>query len=87
MKDRPTDADEQTPVEDLDFEAAAEELESIIDRLERGDVALEGSLEAYGRGQALLARCRGILDSAAAKIAEVDLDAEPQPPIEDTEDA
>ena len=87
MKDRPTDADEQTPVEDLDFEAAAEELESIIDRLERGDVALEGSLEAYGRGQALLARCRGILDSAAAKIAEVDLDAETQSPIEDTEDA
>ena len=87
MKDRPTDADEQTPVEELDFEAAAEELESIIDRLERGDVALEGSLEAYGRGQALLARCRGILDSAAAKIAEVDLDAETQSPIEDTEDA
>ena len=87
MKDRPNDAEESTPVEDLDFEAAAEELERIIDRLERGDVALEGSLEAYGRGQALLARCRGILDSAAAKIAEVDLDAETQPPIEDTEDA
>ena len=87
MKDRPTDAEEPTPVEDLDFETAAQELETIIDRLERGDVALEGSLEAYGRGQALLARCRGILDSAAAKIAEVDLDADAQPPIEDTEDA
>ena len=87
MKDRTTNADEPTPVEDLDFEAAAEELESIIDRLERGDVALEGSLEAYGRGQSLLARCRGILDSAAAKIAEVDLDAETSTPREDTEDA
>ena len=87
MKDRPTDAEEPTPVEDLDFETAAEELETIIDRLERGDVALEGSLEAYGRGQALLARCRGILDSAAAKIAEVDLDADAQSPNEDTEDA
>ena len=76
MKDRPTDVEEPTPVEDLDFETAAEELETIIDRLERGDVALEGSLEAYGRGQALLARCRGILDSAAAKIADESIQRE-----------
>lgn len=87
MKDRPKDAEEPTPVDELDFEAAAEELETIIDRLERGDVALEGSLEAYGRGQALLARCRGILDRAAAKIAEVDLNAEAPPSVQDTEDA
>ena len=86
MNDRAKDPEEPTPVDDLDFEAAAEELETIIDRLERGDVALEGSLEAYGRGQSLLARCRGILDSAAAKIAEVDLDAEARSPREDTED-
>ncbi|MBC03212.1 MAG: exodeoxyribonuclease VII small subunit [Phycisphaerae bacterium] len=87
MKDRSSDAEDPTPVEDLDFEAAAEELETIIDRLESGDVALEGSLEAYGRGQALLARCRGILDSAAARIAEVDLEAEAGTPSDDTEDA
>jgi exodeoxyribonuclease VII small subunit len=87
MKDRSSDDQDPAPVEDLDFEAAAEELETIIDRLESGDVALEGSLEAYGRGQALLARCRGILDSAAARIAEVDLEAEAGTPSDDTEDA
>ncbi|MCP4835351.1 MAG: exodeoxyribonuclease VII small subunit [Phycisphaera sp.] len=75
MTDAPSNAGSPPPVEELDFEKAAEELETIIDRLERGDVALEDSLEAYGRGQSLLARCRGILDSAAAKIAEVDLEA------------
>ena len=59
----------------LRFETAAVELESIIDRLEQGDIPLEESLEAYGRGRSLLARCRSILDAAAAEIAEVDLDA------------
>lgn len=75
MTETPSDAGTPPPVEELDFEKAAEELETIIDRLERGDVPLEDSLEAYGRGQSLLARCRGILDRAAAKIAEVDLES------------
>ena len=76
MNDRSSTPDPPAPVDELDFESAAEELEMIIDRLERGDVPLEDSLAAYGRGQSLLVRCRGILDSAAAKIAEVDLDAD-----------
>ena len=63
-----------TPEVPLRFEAAAEELESIIDRLEQGDIPLEESLAAYGRGRSLLTRCRSILDAAAAEIAEVDLD-------------
>ena len=75
MTETPSDAGTPPPVEALEFEKAAEELETIIDRLERGDVPLEDSLEAYGRGQSLLARCRGILDRAAAKIAEVDLES------------
>jgi exodeoxyribonuclease VII small subunit len=58
---------------DLRFEDAAEALESIIDQLEKGDVPLEESLQAYDRGRALLSRCRAILDRAAARIAEVDL--------------
>jgi len=61
-------------IESLRFEDAAEALESIIDRLEEGDIPLEESLEAYDRGRALLARCRSILDRAAERIAEVDLD-------------
>ncbi|MEE2973463.1 MAG: exodeoxyribonuclease VII small subunit [Planctomycetota bacterium] len=72
MSDEATPAEELVPVEDLTFEAASEELERIIDRLERGDVPLEESLEAHGRGRALLERCRSILDRAAVRIAEVD---------------
>ena len=63
-----------TPEVPLRFEAAAEELESIIDRLEQGDIPLEESLAAYGRGRSLLTRCRSILDAAAAEISETGLD-------------
>lgn len=69
--------------ETLRFEEAATELESIIDRLEEGDIPLEESLEAYGRGRTLLTRCRAILDAAATEIAEVELDADTSAPGED----
>ena len=72
MSDDATPSEELVPVEDLSFEEASEELERIIDRLERGDVPLEESLEAHGRGRSLLDRCRSILDRAAVRIAEVD---------------
>ena len=77
MNDAPQTDSEPTPVTELSFEAASQELEAIIDRLERGDVPLETSLDAYGRGQALLGRCRSILDRAATRIEEVDLEASP----------
>ena len=78
MSDAPQTDSEPTPVNELSFEAASQELEAIIDRLERGDVPLETSLDAYGRGQALLGRCRSILDRAATRIEEVDLEASPE---------
>jgi exodeoxyribonuclease VII small subunit len=74
---------ESDGIEDLRFEDAADALESIIDRLEQGDIPLEESLEAYDRGRALLARCRAILDRAAERIAEVDLQQADDP--DDTE--
>ncbi|MHC4793677.1 MAG: exodeoxyribonuclease VII small subunit [Planctomycetota bacterium] len=69
--------------EPLRFEEAASELESIIDRLEEGDIPLEESLEAYGRGRTLLTRCRSILDAAATEIAEVELDTDASEPAGD----
>ena len=65
-----------TEIGELRFEDAAEALETIIDQLERGDVPLEDSLEAWERGRALLTRCREILDQAADRIAEVDVDGD-----------
>ena len=62
-----THADVQT----LPFEKALEELEQIVDRLERGDVALEESIAIYERGEALRARCNALLKAAELKIEKI----------------
>ena len=55
----------------LSFEEAFGELESIVDRLETGDVALEESIEIYKRGNQLRAYCDEKLKSAKAKIEKI----------------
>lgn len=57
---------------DLTYEAAVEELESIIDQIESGDIGLEQSIRRYERGAALLKHCRSILDQAEQRITELD---------------
>ncbi|MCW8843886.1 MAG: exodeoxyribonuclease VII small subunit, partial [Rhodobacteraceae bacterium] len=42
-----------TPVDSLSFEQAMAELEQVVGKLERGDVALEESIALYERGAAL----------------------------------
>ena len=59
---------------ELSFEDAASELESIIDRIESGEVGLEESLKHRRRGEALLTRCRSILDTAEKEIERLDDD-------------
>lgn len=57
----------------LPFEAAMKELEAIVSRLEKGDVALEESIAFYERGEALKAHCDGLLKSAEARIEKITL--------------
>ncbi|MCC5972586.1 MAG: exodeoxyribonuclease VII small subunit [Rubellimicrobium sp.] len=67
------------PVEEMTFEEALRELESVVGRLERGDVALEESITLYERGAALKARCERKLAEAEEKVARITLNAEGQP--------
>lgn len=53
------------------FEAAQLELESLIERIEGGDVGLEESMAAYERGLALLNHCKAILDKAEQKFTDL----------------
>ncbi len=53
---------------ELSFERALKELESIVGRLERGDVELEESIAIYERGDALKAHCDKLLKQAEAKV-------------------
>ena len=58
-------------IEGLSFEQALEELETIVHRLEAGDVALEESIEIYQRGSQLRSYCDLKLKSAQAKIEKI----------------
>jgi exodeoxyribonuclease VII small subunit len=51
-----------------DFEAAIAELETIVRRLEEGDLALEQSLELYERGVRLSRYCHARLEEAERRI-------------------
>ncbi|MEM6750471.1 MAG: exodeoxyribonuclease VII small subunit [Planctomycetota bacterium] len=53
------------------FEAALERLESIIDRIESGEAGLEQAIAEYEAGVKLVNRCRGILDKAEQRIAQL----------------
>ena len=55
----------------LSFEAALAELETIVERLERGDVALEASIEIYQRGSELRAFCDEKLRDAQMRIEKI----------------
>lgn len=67
------------PVEDLSFEDALKELESIVHRLETGEASLDDSIKLYERGDRLRARCAERLDQAQARIEAIRLDAEGRP--------
>ena len=62
----------------LKFEDALAELETIVDRLERGDVGLDESIAIYERGEALRARCDDLLKAAEAKIEKIKLNRDGQ---------
>ena len=66
-------------VKKLSFEDALKELEGIVGRLERGDVALEESIAIYERGTALRSHCDGLLKQAEAKVEKLTLDGDGKP--------
>ena len=51
-----------------DFEAAIAELESIVKKLEEGDLPLETSLQLYERGVQLSRFCHARLEDAERRI-------------------
>lgn len=53
---------------ELDFEHAYQELESIVERMERGEQDLEHSLSDFERGVALMKHCHSKLKDAEQKV-------------------
>lgn len=63
----------------LPFEVAMKELEAIVERLEKGQVALEESIAIYERGEALKAHCDALLRNAEARIEKITLARDGKP--------
>jgi exodeoxyribonuclease VII small subunit len=63
----------------LPFEAALAELESIVDKLEKGATPLEESIKIYERGEALKAHCDRLLKDAEMRIEKITLGADGKP--------
>jgi len=66
-----TRSEARPAVEDLSFEAALEELETIVSRLEQGEVDLEDSIALYERGMALKAHCEKKLKGAEMRLEKI----------------
>jgi exodeoxyribonuclease VII small subunit len=62
------------------FEDAQRELESIVERLERGEAGLDEALKLWERGEELYKLCLGKLDAAQGKIDELARRAESAKP-------
>ena len=60
-------------IRELTFERSLKELESIVGRLERGDVELEESIAIHERGEALKEHCDRLLKQAEAKATVLSL--------------
>ncbi len=65
MATKKKDADE---LADVSFEAALEELESLVEKMETGELSLEDSLAAFERGVKLTRHCQSSLKAAELKV-------------------
>ena len=63
----------------MTFEAALDELEGIVEKLEGGKIGLEDSIRIYERGELLKAHCEAKLKDAEARIERITLKADGTP--------
>lgn len=73
-------------IETLSFEAALQELESIVRDLETGKAGLEDSIKAYERGIALRKHCESRLREAQEKVEKISIGADGAPSLTPLDD-
>ena len=74
-------AEADPAVEAMSFEQALAELEAVVQRLERGQLALEASIAAYARGTELRQHCEEKLRKAQHRVEEITLDRDGKPKL------
>ncbi len=75
----PAKGEKNEDISQMSFEQAVEQLERIVDHLERGDVPLDKSIEIYERGEALKKHCEKLLGAAENRIEKIRLDRSGKP--------
>ena len=68
--------------EDMSFEDAMAELETIVGSLESGKAPLDDSIKAYERGIALKQHCEKKLKAAQEKIEKITIGPDGTPSVE-----
>lgn len=63
--------DTSANIDEMSFETAYDELESVIARLESGDLSLDDSVTLYERGRQLSAHCQQLLQKAELRIQQI----------------
>lgn len=61
------------------FEEALARLETIVQSMERGDVALEESMKLFEEGTGLVQKCSKLLDAAELKVVKISKGTDGQP--------
>ena len=68
------------------FEGNMQRLEQIVRAMERGDVALEESLNLFQEGTELVRNCQKLLDEAQLQVKKIMTSADGSPVEEDFRD-
>ena len=68
------------------FEESMARLEQIVRAMERGDVALEGSLKLFQEGTELVRSCQKLLDDAQLQVKKIMTAPDGSPVEEDFQD-
>lgn len=54
-----------------DFEKSLEELETLVEQMESGDLSLDDSLKQFKRGVELTRHCQGVLEKAQQTVEKL----------------
>ncbi|MBI69991.1 MAG: exodeoxyribonuclease VII small subunit [Phycisphaerae bacterium] len=64
----------QKKPEEMSFEEAANELDGIIEGIDKGEDDLETMMASHARGQLLVKRCQSLLEQAEQQLKTVDVE-------------
>jgi exodeoxyribonuclease VII small subunit len=70
---------DSSALEGLTFEEAYAQLETVITRLEGGDVPLDETVTLYEQGRQLSAHCQSLLDDAELRVNKLNDDGSTTP--------